>query len=137
MKKNKLYENIIKEIKIIQAKHLKECNCMKAFYRNLSGMPNNTSRYVFDEKVGSYALTKGQRSISLLAIGSGTLLNELTAIANILARGISVNIYLTDFAYVFYGDDNYKDKALKLGEHPEDLPDGWKDFLNLINILVA
>lgn len=128
--KNQLYEHIANEIKVTNAIHLKECNCMKAFYRNLLSAPDNTARYVFDNKVGQHAVMQSfdKDSVSVLAIGSGTLLNELTAFANILARGKNLKIYLTDWAYVFYGEHDFKEKALKFGNNPETLPDGWKDF---------
>src|SRR5262249_23073526 len=112
------------------AKHLKECNCMKSFYRDLFGAPDSTSRYIFDEKVGQHAIMQsvGKDPVSVLAIGSGFLLNELTAFANVLARGKNLKIYLTDWNYVFYGDDKWEEKAQKFGDNPELIPENWEFY---------
>lgn len=125
-----LYDHLSKAIKETNAKDLKECNCMKAFHRDLLGNPDETARYAFDSKVGeqAYQLGKDKKRISVLVIGSGTLLNELTALANILARGNSLDIYLTDWAYVFYGDKDFKEKALRWGNNPDMIPPNWQFF---------
>lgn len=125
----KLYAALAQEIKKNNATHLKECNCMKAFYRNLFLPPDGTARYQFDEFVGSQAsLLAHEQSVHVLVMGAGLLLNELSAIANILARGINATIYLTDWAYVFYGDDNFEQKALRFGAQPALIPAAWEDF---------
>jgi hypothetical protein len=127
---NEIYKNIVNHIKKINASHLKECNCMKAFHRNLWEKADHSARYVFDEKVGEHALQLGanHNSISILAIGSGKLLNELTAFANILARGKNLNIYLIDFAYIFYQDPQLKETALSFVDNPKIIPPGWRYF---------
>lgn len=103
---------------------------MKAFYRDVFAKPDGSARYIFDEIVGNEAakIAYGKDSVSVLAIGAGKLLNELTAFAHILARGINLHIYLNDWAYVFYGDKDFEKKALDLGEHPEKIPTGWREF---------
>ncbi|HXW53767.1 MAG TPA: hypothetical protein VEL47_06655 [Myxococcota bacterium] len=128
--RNNIYRVLKQEIITIHASHLKECNCMKAFYRDLFAAPDESARYVFDDIVGKEAikLTSEKDSVGVLAIGSGKLLNELTAFANILARGKNLHIYLNDWAYIFYGDTDFEKKALDLGEHPEKIPLSWKDF---------
>lgn len=122
--------NIIKNA-LLEAKavELKECNCMAAFHRDLFGEPDGSARYVFDQKVGENARQLGTKnSMAVLAIGSGLLLNELTAIANILAQKKNVKIYLTDWAYLFYGENNFQERALVLGKNPDSLPEGYKEF---------
>ena len=123
-----IYKILENEIKNNNAIQLKECNCMKALHRNLFEKPDNTSRYAFDKKVSENAVNLHKEVISILAIGSGFLLNELTALANILANGKSLKIYLTDYAYIFYGDKNFKENALYLGNNPENIP---KKLMNL------
>ena len=127
---NELYEVVKNQLKKTKAFELKECNCMKAFYRDLHQKPDNTSRYVYDKLVGEHAVlkAKGKNTVDVLVIGSGTLLNELTAVANILARRKNLNLYITDWAYVFYQSLEYKKKALSLGKNPDLIPLGWKDF---------
>lgn len=127
---DEIYRNIVNYIKEINASYLRECNCMKAFYRNLWEKPDGSARYVFDEKVGEHAmlLSENHKSISILAIGSGKLLNELTAFANILARGKNLTIYLTDYAYIFYQEPQFKEKALSYIDHPKTIPPGWRYF---------
>ncbi len=122
--------NIIKNA-LLEAKavELKECNCMAAFHRDLFGEPDGSARYVFDQKVSENARQLGTKnSMAVLAIGSGLLLNELTAIANILAQKKNVKIYLTDWAYLFYGENNFQERALVLGKNPDSLPEGYKEF---------
>ncbi len=129
LEKNKLYILIANEIKSINATHLKECNCMKAFHRNLFLPPDGTARYLFDDFVGTEASKLARnRSVSVLALGSGFLLNELTAIANILARGIDATIYLSDWAYIFYEDKDFEEKALRFGKNLETIPEAWENF---------
>ena len=123
-----IYKSLETEIKQTNAIHLKECNCMKAFYRNLFEKPDNTSRYAFDKKVAQNAVNLNKKIVSVLAIGSGFLLNELTALANILANGKNLKIYLMDYAYVFYGDKDFKENALYLGNNPESIPENWKSY---------
>lgn len=125
-----LYGHLKEAIKENKAKDLRECNCMKAFYRDLFGNPDGSARYAFDTKVGEQASLLGgdKERLSILVIGSGTLLNELTALANVIARGKSLDIYLTDWAYVFYEDKDFKEKALKLGNNPDLIPDNWEFF---------
>ena len=127
---NQLYNLLEKEIRSSKAKELKECNCMKALYRNLFNPPDRTARYFFDEQVGEHgvALAQNRDTVRVLAIGSGTLLNELTAVSNILARGKNLDLYITDWAYVFYGEDNFKEKAINLGKNKDLIPEGWKEF---------
>lgn len=124
------YKLLKQEIKREKATQLKECNCMKAFYRNLFLMPDNSARYVFDRTVGESAIQISQNkdTVNVLAIGSGTLLNELTAVSNILARGKNLNLYIIDYAYVFYGDKHFEKQAIRFGKHPELIPDNWRDF---------
>lgn len=128
--KKDLYSFIDSEVRKQNANELKECNCMKAFFRNLSKFPDKSSRYIFDGLVGKHALIRAdnRNSVDLLIIGSGTLLNELTAIANILARGKNLNLYLTDWAYIFYEDPDFEEKAINFGKNPDQIPDGWKGF---------
>lgn len=128
--KNQIYAQLKQQIINTNAHHLKECNCMKAFYRNLFAAPDQSARYIFDEKVGELAetITPYKESVSVLAIGAGKLLNELSAFANILARGKNLHIYLTDWAYVFYDDPDFINHALKLGNNPQSIPEGWKEF---------
>ncbi len=128
--RDKIYSILKQEIINAHASHLKECNCMKAFYRDLFAAPDESSRYAFDDIVGKEAikLSSGKDSVSVLAIGAGKLLNELTAFANILARGKNLHIYLNDWSYIFYRDPDFEKKALDLGQHPEKIPSGWKDF---------
>lgn len=128
--KLELYSLLEKEIKAQKASELKECNCMKAFYRNLFDAPNGSARYAFDQKVGENALflSEGKKTVDVLALGSGTLLNELTAISNILARGKNLNLYLSDYSYIFYGEEGYEKKALLWGENPDLIPEGWRNF---------
>lgn len=125
-----LYSILKEEIISAKALQLKECNCLKALYRDLFAKPDMSSRYVFDELVGEHAIELGRDkdSVSVLVIGAGTLLNELTALANILAQGKSVHIYLNEWAYLFYGDADFEEKALKFGKNPETLPEGWQGF---------
>ena len=125
-----LYQLINTEIKKLNAHELKECNCIKVFYRDLFEDPDDTVRYAFDRAVGDSAmsLAKGRNTVHVLAIGSGTLLHELTAVANILARGKNVNLYISDWAYIFYGDKSFKEKANYYGKNPQLIPEGWKDF---------
>lgn len=61
-KKEELYAMLASTIKHHDAGHLKECNCMKAYYRNLFATPNNTAHYVFDEKDG-YLWVRGDEKI--------------------------------------------------------------------------
>ena len=127
---DELYAIVKREIESAHAEHLKECNCMKALYRDLSGPKNNTARYVFDDSGAEEAAKLGENkdTVSILAIGSGKLLNELTAFAQVLARGKNLNIFLTDWAYVFYGEPDFEKEAQDLGAHPEKIPPAWSDF---------
>ena len=58
---------------------------MKAFYRDLFAKPDKSARYEFDDIVGEEAIkiSKNKDSVSVLAVGSGKLLNQLTTFANI------------------------------------------------------
>lgn len=125
-----IYNHVVSSIKEVNGSYLRECNCMKAFYRNLWEKPDHTARYVFDEKVGEHAMLLGENhnSMSILAIGSGKLLNELTAFANILARGKNLTIYLTDYAYIFYQVPQFEEKALSLIDNPKTIAPGWRYF---------
>lgn len=126
----KLYELLKNQIKEYKASQLKECNCIRAFYRNFFHKPNGTVRYVFDQKVGEHAVevARNKDTVNALAIGSGALLNELSAFSNILARGKNLNVYLIDYAYVFYGDDDFKKKAISFGKNPKLIPEKWQGF---------
>ncbi|MGB0934563.1 MAG: hypothetical protein ACPGXY_00685 [Alphaproteobacteria bacterium] len=129
-KEAQLYQHIANELKHQNAVHLKECNCMKAFFRNLFNKPDNTARYAFDRKVGRHAtdIATHKDTVNVLAIGSGTLLNELTALSNIIARGKNLNIYITDYAYIFYGVEEFESKAIHLAKHPQDRPVRWNEL---------
>lgn len=128
--KPSVYQHIAQELKAVNATHLKECNCMKAYYRNLFAPPTDTARYSFDAKVTEYALKSAQdaRPVSIFAIGSGTLLNELTAFASILAQGKSLKIYISDWAYIFYGKEHYEEQAIMYARDRSRLPLAWRDF---------
>ncbi len=125
----KLYELLKNQIQQYKASDLKECNCMKAFHRNFFHKPNGTARYIFDQKVGEHAVEIANKdTLNVLAIGSGALLNELSAFSNILARHKNLNIYLIDYVYVFYGDDDCKKKAISFGKNPKRIPEKWQGF---------
>lgn len=128
---SKVYQNVKEELIKHDAKNLKECYCMKAFYRNPFHAPNHTSKYLFDQKIANYAASFGNKStINTLAIGSGYLLAELTAFANILAKGKNLNIYLLDYAYLYYQEPNFKEKLLKFRER-KDIPIGdWTWYIS-------
>lgn len=127
--RSSLYNNIKNILIETNAVDLKECNCMAAFNRDLLSEPDGSARYMLDKKVGEQARKLGTKdSISVFVIGAGLLLNELTAIANILAQKKNAKIYLTDWAYVFYGEENFQEKALAWGKNPDALPEGYKNF---------
>ena len=128
--KSILYQSVESDIRSSNATELKECNCMKAFFRDLSKNPDHSSRYTFDDLVGRHAeiVSVNKDDVNVLIIGSGTLLNELTAVANILARGKNLNLYLTDWAYIFYDDPEFEQKATAYGKNPDLIPEGWKGF---------
>ena len=125
-----LYQTLKKFILEEEAKDLKECHCMKAFYRDLKTPPNNTVRYVYDRKLGEQAImrSQGRSNVKIFAIGSGLLLNELTAFSYVLALGKNLEIYANDHAYIFYGQDNFEEKATQWAENKELIPEGWKGF---------
>lgn len=124
------YNNLKNEIIVADAVHLRECNCMAAFQRDLFAEPDNSARYVFDAAVSEEALkvSKNNDTVSVLVFGSGLLLNELSALTTILAHKKNVKIYINDWAYIFYGDDNFAEKAIAMGKDPASLPEGYKQF---------
>ncbi len=125
-----LYQTLKKFILEEEAKDLKECHCMKAFYRDLKTPPNNTVRYVYDRKLGEQAVirSQGRSNVKIFAIGPGLLLNELTAFSYVLALGKNLEVYANDHAYIFYGQDNFEEKATQWAENKELIPEGWKGF---------
>lgn len=128
--RTELYALLKKEITATSAHHLKECNCMKAFYRDFFDTPTDTARYEFDDKVGEHGalLANDNNVVSVLAIGSGMLLNELSALANVLAHRKNLKIYLNDWAYLFYDTPNFEEKALALGNNPDTIPEPLRDY---------
>ena len=92
---NGLYQQLANRLKKHHASTLTECNCMKAFYRNLFAPPDASARYQYDSTVATEALkiSSNQDTIHVLALGSGTLLNELTACTNLLAQRKNLKIY--------------------------------------------
>lgn len=126
--KAQLYNNIAQLIKKHNSKHIQECNCMKAFYRNLLTAPNNTSRYIFDDKVVNTVVNLQKKRINILAIGSGKLLNELTALASVLSKGINLDIYLLDHNYLFYDDKDFAQNAVKMKNNQKLIPKGWQNL---------
>lgn len=102
-KSNDLYQQLAYRLKEHHAATLTECNCMKAFYRNLFAPPDASARYQYDTTVATEALkiSSNKDTIHVLALGSGTLLNELTACTNLLAQRKNLTIYLMDYALNF------------------------------------
>ena len=127
---NDLYQQLANRLKKHHASALTECNCMKAFYRNLFAPPDASARYQYDSTVATEALkiASNRDTIHVLALGSGTLLNELTACTNLLAQRKNLKIYLMDYAYIFYNHDRFHTHVDDYLKNPHNIPENWKHF---------
>ena len=125
-----VYSFLKEAIQETKATHLKECNCMKAFYRDLLGNTDESSRYVLDKKVAEHGLllAKEKKIVDVLFFGSGKLLNELTVVANILASGKSAHVYITDWAYTFWDEKDFPKLLEMMEKNPDKRPENWKNF---------